>query len=152
MSKPKIGNFNLNKLDKPVVQLEAKDGVVKCRHVMHREIEGIVYVVDRSDKLAIGLFIDIDSGGWDPERWKKEIRQLIESLEQDLQEIGHLETRSADDLREKIEYLQYLENEYPEGILEQAPWKSGNIRLSHGNTEKEMTVAEFKRQHRKGRQ
>ena len=69
-----------------------------------------------------------------------------------MQEIGHLEPRAADDLREEIEYLQYLENEYPEGILEQAPWKSGNIRLSHGNTEKEMTVAEFKRQHRRSRQ
>ena len=45
----------------------------------------------------------------------------LTNLEQNLQEIGHLETRSTDDLREEIEYLQYLENEYPEGILEQAP-------------------------------
>lgn len=41
MSKPKIGNFNLNKLDKPVLQLDARDGTVKCRHVMHLEIDGI---------------------------------------------------------------------------------------------------------------
>ena len=46
---------------------------------------------------------------------------LVNESEQDLQKIGHLETRSADDLREEFEYLQYLENEYPEGILEQAP-------------------------------
>ena len=67
-----------------------------------------------------------------------------------MQETGHLERRSADDLKEEIEYLQYLENEYPEGILEQAPWKSGKIRLSHGNTktEEEMTIEEIKRQHR----
>ncbi|MCY4570572.1 MAG: hypothetical protein OXD49_19970 [Candidatus Poribacteria bacterium] len=49
-----------------------------------------------------------------------------------------------------MEYLQYLENEYPEGILEQAPWKSGKIRLSHGNTEtdEEMTIEEIKRRHK----
>ena len=148
MSKPKIGDFSLNKLEKPVLQLEAKDGVVKCRHVMHLEVDGIVYVIDRDDKLAVGLFVDADGGGWGPERWRDEIRRQIKSLEQDLSDIGHLDTRVADDLRETVEYLQYLESEYPKGILEQAPWRSGIIRLSHGNTEKEIPVDGFKRRHR----
>ena len=149
MSKPEIGDFSLNKLEKPVVQLEVKDGVVKCRHVMHLEIDGIVYVIDRDDKLAVGLFVEAEGGGWDPEEWKEDIRREIESLEQDLSDIGHLETRVADDLREQIKYLQRLEYEYPKGILDQAPWKSGKIRFSHDKpeTEKEKTVDEFKREH-----
>ena len=71
-------------------------------------------------------------------------RRNISSDSQDLNDIGHLETRVADDFREAVEYLQDLENEYPDGILEQAPWKSGKIRFSHGNTEKVVTVEEFK--------
>ena len=109
MHKPKIGNFRLNNLDKPVVQLDVRDGTVKCRYVVHLEIDGIVYVVDRTDKLAMGLFIDAVDEGWDPERWKEEIHREIESLEQDLQKIGHLadELREkADELREKIECMQ----------------------------------------------
>ena len=248
MHKPKIGNFRLNNLDKPVVQLDVRDGTVKCRYVVHLEIDGIVYVVDRTDKLAMGLFIDAVGEGWDPERWKEEIHREIESLEQDLQKIGNL----ADELREKIEciqkskdylredylredylrediddrkeeleylylknperwrekkgYLQELEKEYydlqeleyeypdpqelekeyddisqkiesleqdlreeteylkklkeeysdlqeleyeyPEGLLEVSPWKSGKIRLSHGNTEEKIPVEEFKRRHK----
>lgn len=147
MSKLKIGDFSLNNLDKPVVQLDAQDGTVKCRYVVHLEIDDIVYVVDRDDKLAVGLFTDAECGGWDPERWKESIRQEIKSLEQDLSDIGNLETRGADDLREKIEYLQRLEYEYPEGILEQLPWRSGKIKISHGNTEKVMSTDEFKQQH-----
>ena len=280
MGKPKIGNFRLNNLDKPIVQLDVRDGTVKCRYVVHLEIDGIVYVVDRADKLAMGLFIDAVGEGWDPERWKEEIRREIEYLEQDLQKIGHLAdelreegeldelgeeadelreeadelkekidelreeadelreeegelrevlrddieylywqeilgTGGADELREKIEYLQelqaeiyqkieyleqdlreetehlqvleeekrqkeaeigqkieYLEQdlreeteylqvleyeysdlqeleyEYPEGLLEVSPWKSGKIRLSHGNTEEKIPVEEFKRRHK----
>ena len=245
MREPKIGNFRLNNLDKPVVQLDLRDGTVKCRYVVHLEIDGIVYVVDRADKLAMGLFIDTVGEGWDPERWKEEIHREIEYLVQDLQKIGHLadELREkADELREKIEcrqksknylrediddlkeemeylylknperwrekidYLQQLEKEYydmqqleeeypdpqelekeyddinqkiesleqdlreetdylqelegeyydlqqleyeyPEGLLEVSPWKSGKIRLSHGNTEEKIPVEEFKRRHK----
>ena len=150
MSKLKNGEFSLNKLDKPVVQLDARDGTVKCRHVMHLEIDGIVYVIDRDDKLAVGLFVDAEGGGWDPEEWKEDIRREIESLEQDLSDIGHLETREADDLREEIKYLQRLEYEYPKKILDQAPWKSGEIRLSRGNPETDeiVTVKEFKNRRR----
>ena len=279
MRKPKIGNFRLNNLDKPVVQLDVRDGTVKCRYVVHLEIDGIVYVVDRADKLAMGLFIDVVGEGWDPERWKEGIhreieylvqdlqeighladelrekadelgqeadelreeiecrqkfeddlrektdelkeeiaylyperwkddtRQKIEHLVQDLQEIGHLAdelseeieyldlqeivgTSGADELSEEIEYLQELEEEkrqkekeicqkiesleqdlreeteylqeleeeysdlqeleyeYPEGLLEVSPWKSGKIRLSHGNTEEKIPVEEFKRRHK----
>ena len=276
MHKPKIGNFRLNNLDKPVVQLDVRDGTVKCRYVVHLEIDGIVYVVDRADKLAMGLFIDAVGEGWDPERWKEEIHREIEYLVQDLQKIGHLAdelreeeaelreeideleeeaelrdeidelgkeideleeeaelreelrneieylnwqevigTGGADKLREEIEYLQelqeeiykkieyleqdlseeteylqelqeekrqkeeekrqkieYLEQdlreeteylqeleyeycdlqeleyEYPEGLLEVSPWRSGKIRLSHGNTEEKIPVEEFKRRHK----
>ena len=147
MSKLKIGDFSLNNLDKPVVQLDARDGTVKCRYVVHLEINDIVYVVDRDDKLAVGLLTDAECRGWDPEQWKKTIRREIKSLEQDLSDIGNLETREAGDLREKIENLQRLEYEYPEGILEQSPWKSGKIKISHGNTEKEIPTEEFKRRH-----
>ncbi|MYH83845.1 hypothetical protein F4141_24445 [Candidatus Poribacteria bacterium] len=73
MHKPKIGNFRLNNLDKPVVQLDVRDGTVKCRYVVHLEIDGIVYMVDRADKLAMGLFIDAVGEGWDPKRWKEGI-------------------------------------------------------------------------------
>ena len=38
---------------------------------MHLEIDGIVYVVDRTDKLAVGLLVDAECGGWDPEKWKE---------------------------------------------------------------------------------
>ena len=245
MRKPKIGNFRLNNLDKPVVQLDVRDGTVKCRYVVHLEIDGIVYVVDRADKLAMGLFIDAVGEGWDSERWKEEIHREIEYLVQDSQEIGHLadELREeADELREKIEcmqkstdylrediddlkeemeylylknperwsqkigylreleeeypdpqeleeeypdpqelekkyddiskkiesleqdlreeteYLQELEEEYsdlqeleyeyPEGLLDVSPWKSGKIRLSHGNTEEKIPIEEFKRRHK----
>ena len=279
MRKPKIGNFRLNNLDKPVVQLDVRDGTVKCRYVVHLEIDGIVYVVDRADKLAMGLFIDAVGEGWDPERWKEGIHREIEYLVQDLQEIGHLAdelreeadelgekadelreeiecrqkfeddlrekidevkeeiaylyperwkddirqkieylvqdlreighltdelseeieyldlqeivgTSGADELSEEIEYLQELEEEkrqkeekkrqkiesleqdlreeteylqeleeeysdlqeleyeYPEGPLEVSPWKSGKIRLSHGNTEEKIPVEEFKRRHK----
>ncbi len=279
MHKPKIGNFRLNNLDKPVVQLDVRDGTVKCRYVVHLEIDGIVYVVDRADKLAMGLFIDAVGEGWDPERWKEEIHREIEYLVQDLQKIGHLAdelgekadelrekadelreeiecrqkfedelreeadelkeeiaylyperwnpdirqkieylvqdlqetgyladelseeieyldlqeivgTSGADELSEEIEYLQELEEEkrqkeeekrqkieylvqdlreeteylqeleyeysdlqeleyeYPEGLLEVSPWKSGKIRLSHGNTEEKIPVEEFKRRHK----
>lgn len=271
MRKPKIGNFRLNNLDKPVVQLDVRDGTVKCRYVVHLEIDGIVYVVDRADKLAMGLFIDAVGEGWDPERWKEEIHREIEYLVQNLQKIGHLaddlrekadelkeeieylqkseddlrekideligekiaelqeeiadryyerwkddvylkmvvqnlqeighladeleeeieyldfqeseEISEADELKEKIEYLQEfeeekrekiesleqdlreeteylqkleeeysdlqeLEYEYPEGLLDVSPWKSGKIRLSHGNTEEKIPVEEFKRRHK----
>lgn len=274
MRKPKIGNFRLNNLDKPIVQLDVRGGTVKCRYVVHLEIDGIVYVVDRADKLAMGLFIDAVGEGWDPERWKEgihreieylvqdlqkighladelseeadelseeiermqkfedelreidvlskeieylypqrwnpDIRQRIEYLVQDLQETGHLAdelseeiehldwqdwqeivgTSKANELSEEIEYLQELEEEkrqkeeeicekiesleqelreetkylqeleeeysdlqelkyeYPEGLLEVSPWKSGKIRLSHGNTEEKIPVEEFKRRHK----
>ena len=285
MRKPKIGNFRLNNLDKPVVQLDGRDGTVKCRYVVHLEIDGIVYVVDRADKLAMGLFIDAVGEGWDPERWKEGIHREIEYLVQDLQKIGHLadELREeadelkeeadelkeeiesmqkseddlrekideligekiaeleeeiayryyerwkddvylkimvqnlqeighlADELEEKIEYLDFqeiveiseadelseeiesmqeleeekrqkeeekrqkiesleqdlreeteylqeleyeysdlqeLEYEYPKGFLEVSPWKSGKIRLFHGNTEEKIPVEEFKRRHK----
>ena len=149
MSKPKIGDFSLNNLNKPVVQLDARDGTVKCRYVMHLEIDGIIYVVDRADKLAVLMLTDVQCGGVNPEKWKEDEKRNISSDSQDLNDIGHLETRVANDFRDGVEHLQDLENEYPEGILEQAPWKSGEIRLSRGNseTDKVVTVAEFKRRH-----
>ena len=129
--------------DKPVLMLEAKDGVIKCRYPVAREIDGVVYIVNRDDEAALTLFVNEDLGA-DPERWKEDAEKSISAIEGDLQSIGHLETSSADELREETERQQDLEYKYPDGFLENAPWKSGEIRLSYGNHERTMTVEEFK--------
>ncbi len=135
--------------DKPVLMLEAKGGVIKCRYPVAREIDGVVYIVNRDDEAALTLFVNEDSGA-DPERWKDDGEKNIAAIENDLQSIGHLETSSADELRQETERQQDLEYKYPDGFLENAPWKSGKIILSFGNEERDktMTVEEFKRRHR----
>ena len=129
--------------DKPVLMLEAKGGVIKCRYPVAKEIDGVVYIVNRGDEAALTLFVNEDSGA-DPERWKEDAEKNISAIEGDLQSIGHLETSSADELREETERQQALEYKYPDGFLKNAPWKSGEIRLSYGNHERTMTVEEFK--------
>lgn len=135
--------------DKPVLMLEAKGGVIKCRYPVAREIDGVVYIVNRDDEAALTLFVSEDSGA-DPERWKDDGEKNIAAIENGLQSIGHLETSSADELREETERQQDLEYKYPDGFLESAPWKSGKIILSFGNEERDqtITVEEFKRRHR----
>ncbi len=135
--------------DKPVLMLEAKGGVIKCRYPVAKEINGVVYIVNRDDEAALTLFVNEDSGA-DPERWKEDAEKSISSIEGDLQSIGHLETSSADELREETERQQDLEYKYPDGFLESAPWKSGKIILSFGNEERDktITVEEFKRRYR----
>ena len=143
----------IRRMSKPILNLYVENGIVKCKYAVYREIDGIVYVVHREDKLAIGLLQDASGDGWDPEKWKDDARKDVESSEKVLADIPHEDwdtkvgDRVLDTLSEDVENLQRLENEYPEGVLEQAPWKSGKIRLSRGNpeTEKEMTVEELKR-------
>lgn len=136
--------------DKPVLMLEAKGGVIKCRYPVAREIDGIVYIVNQNDDAALTLFVNEDSGA-DPERWKEEAEKSISAIEDDLQSIGHLETSSADELREETERQQDLKYKYPDGFLESAPWKSGKIILSFGNEERDktITVEEFKEEFKK---
>lgn len=129
--------------DEPVLMLEAKGGVIKCRYPVAREIDGVVYIINRDDEAALTLFVNEDSGA-DPERWKEDAEKSISAIEGDLQNIGHLETSSADELRDETERQQDLEYKYPDGFLENAPWKSGEIRLSYGSHERTMTVEEFK--------
>lgn len=135
--------------DKPVLMLETKNGVIKCRYPMHEEIDGIIYIVHRDDEAAKMLFVN-EGSDIDPERWKDDTEKNITAIGNDLQSIGHLETDVADELREETERQQDLEYKYPDGFLENVPWKSGKIILSFGNEERDetITVEEFKRRHR----
>ena len=148
----------------PMLQLSAKGGQVTCRYALKAEIDGIVYIADRADSLATLLLRDAKMLEVNPEQWKDGIRREIASIEKAMSDIPADEwdpdtgtkrgIRIMDEYRDAVECLQSLEAEYPEGILEQAPWKSGKILYlkNHLTGEaEEMSVEEFKQSDKRRR-